>query len=63
MDNTLPFQVRCCQCGRTKIENTNPDEPHISHIWIEAFDLKMNEVSHGICPRCAEILYPGYVYH
>jgi hypothetical protein len=43
--------VQCCRCKKIRIDN----------LWLDLPVEKENQdISHGICPDCTEVLYPDY---
>lgn len=48
---SLIFLVQCAACKKVRIEGE----------WVKfPVDLEKHELSHGICEKCANILYPEY---
>jgi hypothetical protein len=46
----IEFIVRCCSCKKARIDG----------VWVDLPQTPKEEVSHGICTECVEILYPEY---
>lgn len=50
--DTLSFLVRCSACNRTKDSSGN-------WVGMDTIDCLAFKISHGICPECTRLLYPG----
>lgn len=61
LENLLPI---CSNCKKIRLEDKDPYDMQ-SWVTVESYFKNKDKVefSHGICPDCAQKLYPGLKYH